>query len=332
MPSPLSCPANNEPLATLQQLLGLVEMTLIFIIITPVLASRPQFLPFDAIAKSTPLTVMAEIATTWSVALTKISIALLLLRLKQTVTWVWKWFLYIVIALLVLTAAFVTVLHTTRCIPTAAVWNPTILNKRCWSPEAFKVTMTVASCLVITTDIIFSLIPLTFLHHIRQSVPHRISIAILMSLGLAASTASVIKTVMVHRFDQGGDASGNGIAIALWSAIEAQVSIIAACIPTLRAAFLRLLDRLGIYTEFPTAGADRGSSCSWRHDGIPGGTILKHSGSRPDNSSGPQTSTKIVASQREVEIRSSLSGQELYPSQDERATEVDIESSSLKCT
>ncbi|KAK3364133.1 hypothetical protein B0T25DRAFT_432205, partial [Lasiosphaeria hispida] len=116
----------------------------------------------------------------------------------------------------------------------------------CWSPEAFKATMTAASSIVILTDAIFSLIPLTSLHHIRRSVPHRIVIAILMGLGLLASAASVVKTIMVHRFDAGGDPSGNGISIALRASLEAIVGIIAACLPCLGGAFLRLLSRLGI--------------------------------------------------------------------------------------
>jgi hypothetical protein len=205
-------------------------------------------MPFESIGKTAPLTMVAEVFTSWSVALVKTSIALMLVRLQTSKAW--TRFLYGIIGLQLLTALFVTVLQCTRCIPTAAVWNPHIVDKWCWSPEAFKVTMTVASSIVILTDVIFSLIPLTFLHHIRRSVPHRIVIGILMSLGLLASAASVVKTIMVHRFDVGGDASGNGISIALWASLEAIVGIIAACLPCLRGAFLRLLHRLGIYTEF----------------------------------------------------------------------------------
>ncbi|KAK0651146.1 hypothetical protein B0T16DRAFT_453647 [Cercophora newfieldiana] len=137
-----------------------------------------------------------------------------------------------------------------------------ILAATCWSAEAFKVTMTVASSVVIITDVIFSLFPLTFLHHIRRSLAHRIVIGMLMSLGLLASTASVLKTIQVHRFDLGGDIAGIGISIALWTSLEGTVGIIAACLPCLRGPFLRLLSRLGIYSEFASRVDEDGSTWS----------------------------------------------------------------------
>jgi len=231
--------------------MSLIDIIMIIVTVSSNMAKpAPAYIPLDTIAdKHAPLTMVAEVLTSWSVALIKTSIAVMLVRLQNTRAW--TRFLYSIIALQILTAVFVTILQCTRCIPTAAIWNPYILDKWCWSPEAFKITMTVASSIVIITDVIFSLIPLTFLHHIRRSVQHRIVIGFLMSLGLLASAASVVKTIIIHRFDpNGGDVAGTGISIALWASLEAIVGIIAACLPCLRGAFLRLLSRLGIYTEF----------------------------------------------------------------------------------
>ncbi|KAK4155441.1 hypothetical protein C8A00DRAFT_31679 [Chaetomidium leptoderma] len=146
-------------------ILGVSDVALMASIVLPIVVFRPQFVSFDAIAEVAPRTMVAEIATSWSVALVKSGIALMLVRLQQHRRW--ARFLYAVIGVQVLTAVFVTVLHTTRCIPTEAIWNPAIVNKWCWGTEALKVTITVASALVIATDIILSLVPLTFLHHIR---------------------------------------------------------------------------------------------------------------------------------------------------------------------
>jgi hypothetical protein len=299
--------ANRRSMMALRQILGLIDMALIIATVSPILTFHREFLPFDSIAKVAPLTMVAEIATSWSVALVKTSIALMLVRLQQSPGW--THFLYTVIGVQVVTAVFVTIMHTTRCIPIEAVWNPTVTNKRCWSAEAFKVTMTVASAIVIVTDVLFSLIPLTFLHHIRRSVPHRIVIAILMSLGLVASGASAVKTAMVYQFDRNGDPSGKGMAIALWASIEAQVGIIAACIPCLRAAFLRFLSRIGIYSEFPS-DTDSGSSrwSSQAREGHSTGGSKPSGFARFRNPSasrsvlgGPQTLSDTVAGQSEEE-------------------------------
>jgi len=223
-------------------------MAITIAIVHPNLASPPpEFLAFSELTRITPMTLVSQVCNQWATAMVKTSIALMLVRLQQTPGW--KWFLYCLIVLQVLVAIFTTVLHTTRCIPIEAVWNMAITSKRCWSEDAFKIAMTVASSLVVATDLIYSLMPITFLHHIRRSTLHRALIAILLSLGLLASAASIVKTVMVHRAGSAEDPAGHGIVVATWASIEVQVAIIAACIPTLRADFFALLSRLGWYKE-----------------------------------------------------------------------------------
>ncbi|KAK4155440.1 hypothetical protein C8A00DRAFT_31678, partial [Chaetomidium leptoderma] len=148
---------------------------------------------------------------------------------------------------------------------------------------------------------------------------------------------------MVHRSGQHGDAAGDGLAIALWASIEAQVGIIAACILCVRAVFLRFLSRIGIYNE-SASRADREGSSAWRSQGRRDAN-LKYS--RParfhtksadrDGLGGWQTSTEIVASQSEEEILPSGSGHEELPGQveykiqmDEYRAKMGIELSSMK--
>jgi hypothetical protein len=174
----------------------------------------------------------------------------------------------------IVTAVFVTVMQSTRCVPIQALWDTTLTADHCWSQGAFKVGLTVASVLVILTDVIFALIPLLFLRHIRRSIRDRLIIAFLMSLGLFAAAASIVKTVIVQRFDQSADPSGSGLSIALWASIEAQVGIMAACIPCLRAPFLRLLGRLGLSSEL--SGGTAGNKSAWQGQSQP----IGHTGSR----------------------------------------------------
>ena len=235
--------------------------------VSPILWTRPQFLPFSYINQTAPLSLVAEITSTWSVALVKISIAIMLLRLQRTRNW--ALFLYTIIGIQFIIAAFVTIIQTTRCIPITALWDPTSApeTRRCWGEANFKASLTAASILIILTDVIFALIPLTFLHHVRRSLRDRLIIGFLMSLGLFASAAAVVKTIMVQRFNQADDPAGHGMSIALWASIEAQVGIIAACIPCLRAAFLRFLGRVGIRTAAdPTGGnaQENKAKMSWR--------------------------------------------------------------------
>ncbi len=219
-------------------------MAVIIKSISSMLGPRQEYQPLSYVNHVTPLSVVAEITSTWSVALLKTGIAVMLRRFLRTRGW--DTFLYSVIGVQIATAVFVTIMQSTRCIPIQTLWDPTITDRRCWGDEAFKISMTVAAALVIITDVIYATIPLTFLHHVRRSVRDRIVIGFLMSLGLLASAASIVKTVIVQQFDGTTDYAGHGLSIALWASIEAQVGIIAACIPCLRAPFLHLLGRLGI--------------------------------------------------------------------------------------
>ena len=184
-----------------------------------------------------------------SVPLIKISVAIMLLRLLQSKFW--KRSLSVIIAIQVVMAVFVTIMHTTRCIPLRGLWDPTITDKKCWGNEAFRVTFSVTSTVTIVTDIILSLMPLTFILHIRRPLRERLLILFLMGLGIFASAASIAKTVIIQSFT---DSDDTGLKIALWSAIEEQTGIIAACLPCLKSVFHRGMRRLGLAS---TAGATR---------------------------------------------------------------------------
>jgi hypothetical protein len=220
-------------------------------------------LPFSNFRNLAPLSVGVELTSTWAVALIKTSIALLLMRLRPTTGW--RYFFYIILAIQFVTAAFVSVMYLTRCIPIEALWTSTITDKRCWGNAAFQTSLTVTSIIVISTDVIFALLPLSFLHHIHVSQRDRSVIGLLMALGLFASAASVVKTIYVHQFDEGGDFPGKGLSICLWGSIEVQVGIIAACIPCVRAVFLRFLNRIGFYTSSKTVVAHALGSRSGEH-------------------------------------------------------------------
>ena len=242
------------------QIAGLVDWAVAVAALSIPLRDQRDYVPFSEFDRLSPLSIGTEVMSTWSVALVKTSIAFMLMRLRPTR--VWSQFLYAIVAVQLLTAVFITIMQSTRCIPIQALWTPTITGKWCWGEVAFKVSMTVTSIIVIITDVIFTLIPITFLHHVRATPGHRAVIGILMSLGLLASAASIVKTYYVQAFNETGDLVGDGLSICLWASIEAQVSITAACVPRLRAAFLRFLGRIHLHHTAPVPSSP--SSVNWQ--------------------------------------------------------------------
>ena len=227
--------------------------------IVMLVATRPSITgaPFMSIAtllSTAPLSVVSELLSTWALALLKTSIAVMLLRLQRTSGW--KKFLYGIIAVQIVTAMYLTVMHTTRCVPLTGLWNPLITEKRCWSDQAFRISLTVTSVIVIVTDVIYALIPLSFLRGMKRPVRDRIVIGVLLSLGLVATAASIAKAITVQGVGKGGNTSplSQGLAIALWASVEEQLAIIAACIPCLKSLFHRLLFRFGLLTAKESTG------------------------------------------------------------------------------
>ena len=218
------------------------------------IATRPTIgdvrsVPLADIVATAPLAVTSELLSTWALALVKTSIAAMLIRFLSTSSG-WKRFLYGIVAVQIMTAIYLTIMHLTRCIPLNALWNPMLTEKRCWDNQAFRLSLTVTAVIVIITDLIYSLMPLTFLRNMRRPIRDRIVIGVLLSLGLVATGASIAKTVVVQSFGKQGEGNpvDDGLAIALWASVEEHLALIAACIPCLKAPFQRALLRFGLVT------------------------------------------------------------------------------------
>jgi hypothetical protein len=207
---------------------------------------HPTEISIEELESSAPFSTTSAIMAAVSVPLIKISMGITLLRILQGRAW--AIFLYTLIGLQVILMIFVVIMHTTRCVPLQAVWRDTP-GAKCWSVVSFRISLACSSAITVVTDLIFSLIPLTFIAHIKRSTRERMMIVILMACGLFASSASIAKAIVVQWLTEDGDIIPRlieGADLALCSNIEEQVGIIAACLPVLKAPIHRLLLRLGL--------------------------------------------------------------------------------------
>ena len=74
-----------------------------------------------------------------------------------------------------------------------------------------------------------------------------------MALGILAAIASIIKITKVRKYGTNRDMY-DGIDLALWSVVEAQVGIIAACVPCLKSPSERVMRRLGFLSTCEVSG------------------------------------------------------------------------------
>jgi hypothetical protein len=102
----------------------------------------------------------------------------------------------------------------------------------------------------IISDVILSLAPIVFLRKLRRPLSEKITISILMGLGLTASGAAIAKLVYsrrVHDFDISWTLSD--AIVCCWS--EITLGIIAACMPCLKGLFEGQLRKVGILRSEP---------------------------------------------------------------------------------
>ncbi|KAF4625082.1 hypothetical protein G7Y89_g13087 [Cudoniella acicularis] len=132
----------------------------------------------------------------------------------------------------------------------SSTWNTTITGARCVSTDSYRAVSNAQSSISIATDLILSFFPLTFLHKLRRPIAEKVLVGVLMAMGMMASGASITKAVLVIQWPHAVDSFSLGFAISTWTCVEMFLGITAACLPTLKSKFQRLLALLGIDFTF----------------------------------------------------------------------------------
>lgn len=183
----------------------------------------------------------------WAISMmfVKISIACMLLRIKRDRIWVL--FLRGMIGVQIASCIASVVFQLVQCIPLAAIWDPVSHpDAVCTKPQTAFVSIYVNSAIAIATDFIFAALPLFFIRQIQRPLRERVILGCLMGLGVFAAITSIVKTTLVKTYGITGDTFWDAIEISLWSILEEQTGIIAACIPCLKSPFERFLGKLGL--------------------------------------------------------------------------------------
>ncbi|KAF2106412.1 hypothetical protein BDV96DRAFT_507901 [Lophiotrema nucula] len=235
---------------------------------------RPATLTLDHIQYNAKYGSLTMPMWAWATGFVKISIGCMLLRFQQSSRW--RWFMYFMVVACVLLMLFTVVTITFQCIPFSLVWDikgeTPLDQRRCFSIHLNHLFLFVTAACNVTLDLIFSLMPLTFLGKIRRPLREKVVIGGLMALGLVASAFSLSKAILAERLTKISDFTKIDVGaylalIGLLSALEVQTALIAACIPTLRSSTKRLLVRIGLLHTTRNSGYRRygvGSDLSGR--------------------------------------------------------------------
>lgn len=181
----------------------------------------------------------------WATGLVKVSIGLMLLRFQQSKRW--RVVIHVMILLNILLIILLGIVNLFQCVPYSALWDfkKQIKDKKCWRRELNWAMLYTSAVCNIVTDVVFSLMPLTFLRKIRRPIREKVIVGGLMALGLLASVFALCKTIVNNRLKMSKDKGASLILLGLLSCLEVQVSLIGACAPTLHNLAKRLFRRLG---------------------------------------------------------------------------------------
>ncbi|KAK4183836.1 hypothetical protein QBC35DRAFT_83264 [Podospora australis] len=220
----------------------------------PLMVPTPGIIPFERGINAGKHSWLA--IPVWGLAMTciKISIALTLLRIRGNERG-WRIFLYTIMGVQAVYGVGNTIFDLAiACQPLAAAWDIFIPGGKCVPVEVMRGVSNLGSSINITTDVLLSLAPATFLRKLNRPLRERIFVCVLMGMGLFASVSSIVKTVIIK--DWGDPLSVDdwwamGVSICTWTALEQLLGVLAACVPAMKGTFQRCLGVVGVSLTEP---------------------------------------------------------------------------------
>ncbi|KAK4652848.1 hypothetical protein QC762_512880 [Podospora pseudocomata] len=227
-------------------ILAIADWSLLF----PLMVPKPGYIPFSRGTEAGKHSWLA--IPVWGLAMTciKISIALTLLRIRGSER-KWRVFLYTIIVILAIYGIGNTIFCLAiACQPLQAAWDVLTPGGRCVPVEIMKAVSDLGSGINITTDLLLSLTPITFLRKLNRPLRERVFVCVLMGMGLLASVSSIVKTVIIKDWGDPTAAVDDwwamGVSICTWTALEQLLGVLAACVPAMKGVFQRCLGGLGV--------------------------------------------------------------------------------------
>ncbi|KAK9424385.1 putative Integral membrane protein [Seiridium unicorne] len=147
--------------------------------------------------------------------------------------------LYLLVCLQVVISAVSCILLLAQCRPTESLWNPTI-QATCFPPKTVsKFSFLVGWPLALTafTDVVLGIVPIAAFWGLRLPTRSKVGLCILMGCTLFAAVCSAVKTSKLSELDDFSDFTYTSVQLIIWVIVEANVMIIAACMPNLRPFF-----------------------------------------------------------------------------------------------
>ncbi|KAF2707637.1 hypothetical protein K504DRAFT_435490 [Pleomassaria siparia CBS 279.74] len=188
----------------------------------------------------------------------KIAITMLLLKLLNPGTLVvsYLWFVNVILNGLSIVCIVCTFV---QCTPTSYYWTRTVGS--CWDPNIVTNLAISQGAMSAFVDFSLALYPATVIWSLQMSFSRRFGVSLLMGLGCFAGITAIIRTTKLQKLKTQTDLTWEIWTLVMWVAIECNVIITCACIPSLRPLFRKLVGN-SVSGTFPSLFSRRGRSAN----------------------------------------------------------------------
>jgi len=167
-----------------------------------------------------------------TIGVAKLSVAVFLLRIAVKRTYAWILRISMVILVLWSLAIFFFAIFT--CWPVAYQWDTTIQGGTCASDSATVGAAYSFSIISIISDWLYALIPIPMLWNVHMNVQTKVSVATILSLGITASVATLVRIRYLSGIANQSDFLYTASTASVWTTVEIGLCITAASMVTLR--------------------------------------------------------------------------------------------------
>ncbi|KAL0780557.1 hypothetical protein CaCOL14_001892 [Colletotrichum acutatum] len=125
--------------------------------------------------------------------------------------------------------------------PLAFTWDFSIEGGKCIPQADLKFAAFFNSSVSVLTDLLFALLPVPIMWKVQLNWKVKSAVIGVLSLGIFATIAAVIKISFLSGYGKHGDFLFNSTDITIWTTVEICTAIIAASIPCLKPLFKAIL-------------------------------------------------------------------------------------------
>ncbi|KAL9605657.1 MAG: hypothetical protein Q9179_001162 [Wetmoreana sp. 5 TL-2023] len=226
--------------------------TLTFSIMWSVYAGRgyarhAQYLSPEQKSDAGKLSVISRSCCIMAIATGKISVAFLIQRIQGPGKWR-VWFLRFISVSVFITALFAVIFLFAQCQPARALWTPSMIKNgtgHCWNPIPVNNYDIVIAGYFAFLDFALAILPVDIVWKLQMATKKKLLLCALLGMGIFAGVCAAIKTSQLRTVTKKTDVTWKTSQYLLWNALEVNIIIVAACIPTLRPLFLVIFRQAG---------------------------------------------------------------------------------------